>query len=63
MLRRGRRYRRTPAGAIDQVLVADELVTILLQDRAGERAPADDENRLIVLLELIHQRDESRCRR
>ena len=43
---------------VDYRFVADEFVTVLLQDRAGEGAPADDEDALVVLFELIHQGNE-----
>jgi hypothetical protein len=33
-------------------------VTVLLQDRAGEGLAADDEYLLVVLFQLLHQRDE-----
>ena len=39
-------------------LVADELVAVLLQNRAGKSLAADDENRLIVLLQFVDQRDK-----
>ena len=57
----------TPAGASrrtgavrrpGEVLVGDELVTVLLQDLAGERAAADDEHLLVVLFQLLDQADE-----
>ena len=38
--------------------VGDELVTVLLQNRAGEGAAAHHEDALVVLLELVDQRDE-----
>jgi hypothetical protein len=38
--------------------VGHELVTILLQNCAGERAAADHEDALVVLLELVDERDE-----
>ena len=41
-----------------QRFVADELVTVLLQNRAGEGFAAHHENRLVVLLEFVDQRDE-----
>ena len=40
------------------VLVGDELGAVLLHHLAGERAAADDENLLVVLLELLDQGDE-----
>ncbi len=43
---------------VDDRFVGDELVAVLLQYRAGERAPADDENAFVVLLQLVDQRDE-----
>ena len=43
---------------VDDGFVGDELVTVLLQNRAGERAAADHEDALVVLLELVDQRDE-----
>ncbi len=33
-------------------------MTVLLQDGARESAPAHHENRLVVLFQLVHQRDE-----
>ena len=46
------------APTFDQVLVGDELVAVALHDHAGERAAADDEDLLVVLLELLDQADE-----
>ena len=37
---------------------ADELVAVLLQNRARERAPPHHEHRLAVLLQFVQQRDE-----
>ena len=36
----------------------DELVAIALQDDAGERPAADDEDLLVVLLQLLDERQE-----
>src|SRR5450759_452284 len=44
--------------AADLVLVGDELVAVALHHLARERAPADDEDLLVVLLELLDERDE-----
>src|SRR5256712_2988796 len=41
-----------------EVLVGDELVAVALQDHARKRAAADDEDLLVVLLELLDQREE-----
>ena len=41
-----------------QVFVGDELVAVPLQDDARERAAADDEHLLVVLLELLDERQE-----
>ncbi len=41
-----------------QVLVSDELVTVPLHHHASERAAADHEDLLVVLLQLFDQRDE-----
>ena len=41
-----------------EILVGDELVAVPLQDHARERAAADDEDFLVVLLELLDQREE-----
>ena len=41
-----------------QRFVADELVTVLLQDGAGEGPAAHHEDPLVVLLQLVDQRDE-----
>src|SRR6185312_5048032 len=41
---------------IQHRFIADELVTVLLQNRAGERLAPDHENRLVVLLQLVDQR-------
>ena len=46
------------AAAADQVLVGDELVAVLLHHEAGELPAADDEDLLVVLLQLLDQRDE-----
>ena len=43
---------------VEQRFVADELVAVLLQDRAGERLAAHHEHGLAVLLELVDQRNE-----
>jgi hypothetical protein len=42
----------------EQRFETDELVTILLQDRRGERLASDHEHGLAVFLELVHQRNE-----
>ncbi len=41
-----------------QILVGDELVAVALEDDAGERPAANDEHLLVVLLELLDQREE-----
>ena len=43
---------------LDEVLVGDELVTVLLHHLARELPPADDEHLLVVLLQLLDERDE-----
>jgi hypothetical protein len=43
---------------IQQRFVADELVTVLLQDRAGESSAAQHEHALIVLFQLVEQGHE-----
>ena len=49
----------TAAGATaHDVLVGDELGAVLLHHLAGELAAAYDEHLLVVLLELLHERDE-----
>ena len=51
-----------PAAAVRTIvhdrLVGDELVTVALQDGAGERFAADDEDAFVVLFQLIDQRNE-----
>src|ERR1019366_6017194 len=49
--------RRTRA-IVPDGFVGHELVTILLQNSARERAAADHEDALVILLELVDQRDE-----
>ncbi len=59
--RRRRRGARVPLrGAADavQVFVGDELVAVLLEDLARERPSADDEHFLVVLLQLLDEREE-----
>ena len=58
MVGAGGRPPRTAAGLRDQVFVGDELVAVPLQDDARERAPADHEHLLVVLLQLLDQRQE-----
>src|SRR5262249_31734548 len=41
-----------------EVLVRDELVAVALQDHTRERAPADDKHLLVVLLQLLDEREE-----
>ena len=55
---RGHYRSRCHRAIAEQRFVADELVTVLLQDGAGERLPAQNVDGLAVLLELVHQRDE-----
>src|ERR1019366_2257927 len=43
---------------VDDRFVSDELVAVLLQNGAGERASAHDEDSLVVLLQLVDQCDE-----
>ena len=50
--------RRARAGFIDDGFVGDELVTVLLQNRAGEGAAAHHEDTFVVLLELVDESDE-----
>ena len=38
--------------------IGDELVAVALQDDARERASADDEHLLVVLLQFLHERQE-----
>src|ERR1039458_2321208 len=45
-------------GLIQQGFVADELVTVLLQNRAGESLPAQHEHALIVLFQFVEQGHE-----
>jgi hypothetical protein len=51
-----------PLGAVggfrQQRFIAHELVTILLQNRAGECLAADHEYSLAVFLQLVHQRNK-----
>ena len=56
--RRAARAAIAAAAAADQVLVGDELVAVPLHHLAGERAAADHEDLLVVLLQLLDQRDE-----
>src|SRR5262249_8373847 len=49
---------RGPGTNAAQVLVRDELVAVSLQDRAREPATADHEYLLVVLLELLDERQE-----
>ena len=44
--------------AARQVLVRDELVAVALEDHARERAAADHEHFLVVLLQLLDERQE-----
>ena len=44
--------------AAHEVLVCDELVAVLLHHQARELPPADDEHFLVVLLQLLDERDE-----
>ena len=46
------------ATATREVLVGDELVAVALQDNAREGAAAHDEDLLVVLLQLLDQREE-----
>src|SRR5258708_2430528 len=48
----------SPLRLVEQRFIADKFVAILLQDGAGERPPADHEDDLVVLLQLVDQRDE-----
>ena len=57
-MRRPARAAALTAGFRTQVLVGDELVAVALQDHARERAAADDEHLLVVLLELLDEREE-----
>ena len=47
-----------PPAAADEILVGDELVTVLLHRHAGELPAADDDDLAAVLLQLLDQRDE-----
>ena len=49
---------RDGRAVVQHGFVADELVAVLLQDGAGESLAAHHENRLVVLLQLVDQRDE-----
>ena len=51
---------RPPGGPaiLQHGFVADELMTVLLQNRARERFSAHHEHRLVVLLQLVDQRHE-----
>ncbi len=52
-------YRRRADGGVGQQrFITDELVAVLLQDRAGEGLSANNEHGLAVFLELVHERDE-----
>ena len=52
-----RAWTRWPA-IVQHRFVADELMTVLLQNRAGERLAAHHEHGLVVLLQFVDQRDE-----
>ncbi len=56
----GRRplMRARARGIVDDSFVSDKFVAVLLQYCAGEGTPADHENSLVVLFELVHQRNE-----
>jgi len=43
---------------VDDGFVSHKLVAVLLEYGAGEGASADDEHALVVLLQLVYQRDE-----
>src|SRR6185436_5223950 len=45
-------------GPANQVLVGDELVAVALKNDARERATADDEDLLVVLLQFLDERQE-----
>ena len=42
----------------DQILIRDEFVTVFLKYHAGKGPAADDKYLLVVLFELLHQRDK-----
>src|SRR5262245_12697905 len=53
------RPRRTTTPRVKQQrFITDELVTVLLQNRAGEGFTTHNKDELVVLLQLIYERDE-----